>query len=204
MEFGPTSASSALAWRVLDPGPNEFDLGLQTRLSALQANEMTTVIVTLRQQANLAGLGGGDRKTRSRNIIQKLKSTADGTQKRVKTLLTTRRSQNKVKSFEPLWVINGFSVTATSAVINELASQPDVLSITPDRFKLSPHWAPRKPIISLISAPALWDLGYSRGLLWPTWIVASISLILICPLVGGAVRIVGLTRTVSTPPPRWI
>jgi subtilisin family serine protease len=54
-------------------------------------------------------------------------------------------------------------VTATPDVIQELASRPDVLKLTPDDIQLvplSPPAAPPEQNLSVINAPALWDLGW--------------------------------------------
>jgi subtilisin family serine protease len=69
----------------------------------------------------------------------------------------------------PLWIINGLSVTATAAVIQELAARPDVRAITPDAIAIVPAGIPAagsadagavEANLSAINAPALWSLGF--------------------------------------------
>ena len=81
------------------------------------------------------GLNRGERLAK---VIDVLKKTADSTQGPVRNLLTLRKRQDKVHDFTSLWVMNGFSVTADASTINEIASQPDVLSVTPDAVDIVP------------------------------------------------------------------
>ncbi len=154
-------ATSAISWRILNPVSIKIDTGLQQTLKAKSANQMTTVIVSLRQQTDLSSFRGEDRLTRNNNVIRALKDTADRTQINLRNLFKNRQRQSLVKNFEPLWIINGFSLTATSAVINELASEPDVFSITPDDIQIVPTFGSPEPNVSYIDAPALWNLGYT-------------------------------------------
>jgi len=66
-----------------------------------------------------------------------------------------------VKRFDSPRVFNGFSVTATSDVINELSQHPDVLIISSDDLPIVPAYDTPKPNISLVNAPALWSQVYS-------------------------------------------
>jgi hypothetical protein len=155
-------SASVTDMRVLNPVENRITPDLQSTLNQMQQNEMITVIVTLRQQADLSRLSSKNRKVRLGDVVRALHSTADVTQKPLKALLNSRRVNGKVKDFSPLWIINGFSVTADSSVINELAQHPNVLSISPDKTDIIPvTYAPSEANISAINAPALWNLGYT-------------------------------------------
>ena len=165
-EAGPSPVSeSAPTWRILNPRPEKLDPALRSVLQRLKPTEMVTVIVTLRAQADLSQVQGNDHSTRERETVKKLKSVADLTQGRLKKLLNSRRGQKLVKNFEPLWILNGFSVTATSGVINELAEHLDVLSISADEVNVVPSASPAlaapETNISNLNAPALWNLGYT-------------------------------------------
>lgn len=160
-----SAQASITAWRVLPAAPNKIEASLGASLTALQPGDMTTVIVTLRQQADLSRVGGAGRAARLRNVIRALQATANATQGPLKNLLDTRRNQGLVQSYDSMWDFNGFSVTATSDVINELAGHPDVLTISADTISIVPTTlATPEPNVSLVNAPALWDRGfYGQG-----------------------------------------
>ncbi len=133
---------------------------LAARLNTLQPNDRITVIVTLRQQADLGRVSGAGRAQRLQTAVRLLQATANATQGRLIGLLNAWRGQGLVQRFESFWVFNGLSVTATSEVIDQLTQNPDVLSITPDDIQVVPAAVP-EPNIALINAPALWSQGYT-------------------------------------------
>ena len=151
--------------RILSAGPNKIDPALQTTLNTLQPNEMVTVIVTLRQQADLSRVKGDVHAARQQGVIRALQATAKVTQGPLNSLLRARQSQGLVSRFKSLWVFNGISVTATGDVINELAQQPDVRLISPDDIQIVPtSFGTPEANISLIDAPTLWNMGiYGQG-----------------------------------------
>ena len=128
--------------------------------------EMITVIVELKSQVDLSGIQGSNKKARRRKILKALRKHAKKSQKRIKQLLREYGLRQKVRKSESFWVLNGLSVTATGDVVTALASLPEVRIILPN----SEISAPPVPAtgstpevnISLVNAPALWDLGY-RG-----------------------------------------
>ena len=134
---------------------------VQAEIDSLQTGEMLTVMVTLRQQADLARVNGADRAARQQGVIRALQAVANATQGPLSGLLKARQLQGLVQDFEPFWVVNGFSVTATSELINELAGNPDVLSITPDDLDIVPAAELPETNLSVINAPELWALGYT-------------------------------------------
>ena len=159
-------ANTPPAFKVLAANPTKIDPALNTELKSLQADEMITVIVQLRQRAILPDGKGLKRAERLARVIDALKKTSDGTQGPMRIFLRLRKRQGKVQDFTPLWVMNGFSVTANTSTINEIASQPDVLSITPDTIDIVPvsnlsTLSNPETNISLVAAPLLWDMGYT-------------------------------------------
>ncbi|MBW7885936.1 MAG: S8 family serine peptidase, partial [Caldilineaceae bacterium] len=138
----------------------------QASAASMQGDEQVTVIVTLRDQANLVMAADADREARGRAAIQLLQETAARSQARLVAQLETDRAQGMVSRIVPFWVFNGFSLTATPAVIEKLAGDPDVLSITPDaiRLRLAAQSAGTEPNVAAINAPALWTMGrYGQG-----------------------------------------
>jgi subtilisin family serine protease len=124
------------------------------------------VIVTLREQADIRALPQRSRRARQQAVIDSLHATADQTQVGIKAFLERRRAVGKVTRVTPFWIFNGLAVTATPAVIDELAARPDVVSVTPDATIPAPSFAPAATTpewgVDRVNAPALWDLGY-RG-----------------------------------------
>lgn len=158
-------ADSAM-WVVSRSPENPISAGLQAKLDSLQADETITVIVQLRQRANLPQGRGLGRAAQLSRTIEALTVAAERTQGPLKKFLDQRRSNGRVKSYIPFWIFNGFSVTAAPDVVQELASHPDVLSITPDELDIVPASTPPalsnpEANISLVNAPALWSMGFT-------------------------------------------
>jgi subtilisin family serine protease len=141
---------------------------LQRELDAAGRGEMVKAIVVLKSQADLASLHGLPRKNRPGAAARILRARADLTQRSLRSLLKVRRAQGLVSAIEPLWIVNAIAVTATQAVISELAARQEVREIRPDLAVAAPQAvatatsAPAEANVALVNAPALWDLGY-RG-----------------------------------------
>jgi serine protease AprX len=145
----------------INAGATKLDQTVRNSMSSMQSTEVLTVIVTLRQQADLSKVRGASHAARLQGVIRALQATANATQGPLIGLLNSWRSQGLVQSFQAFWVFNGFSVTATSAAIDALARNPDVLSITPDDIPIIPDTGAPEPNIALINAPSVWNQGYS-------------------------------------------
>ncbi|MCI4657998.1 S8 family serine peptidase [Cryobacterium zhongshanensis] len=143
------------------PGSAGLDPGLQAILAALPPGGVTTVVVTLRDRADLKRVRGTSRAARLKGAIQELTATANASQVPIRTLLRARADQGTVTRSIPLWVVNGISVTATADVIRDLAERPDVASIIPDEVTVVPSVGLPEPGVDKVSAPALWNLGFS-------------------------------------------
>lgn len=164
--FSVPAGSDSSLWRVAEAPAVKIAPAVQARLADLQQGETITVIVQLRQQAKLPAGKNIGRGEQAFAVMNALKVTAEKTQRGVKKLLDVEKSNGRVQSYAPFWIFNGFSVTATADAIQELASHPDVLSITPDQLDIVPAALPAaltnpEPNITLINAPALWNLGYT-------------------------------------------
>ena len=130
-------------------------------LDTLGDGEMVSVIVTLVDQADLRRIPGASRAARLQGVIRALQAKATASQKQIEKLLALREAQGQVSRVDSFWVFNGLAVTATAEVIQELAARADVQAITPDDIQIVPAQAPAPPEqnLSVINAPALWDLG---------------------------------------------
>jgi len=156
-----SQASSLPAMRVLSAMPHKIDGAVQPGLNAMQAGDMLTVIVTLRQQADLTKVTGADRAARQQGVIRALQATANATHGPVAALLKAAQAQGLVQKYSDLWIFNGFSVTATNGVINALANHADVYSITSDSVDIIPALGAAEWNVAAINAPALWSQGYT-------------------------------------------
>jgi subtilisin family serine protease len=145
----------------LNPAAQKIAPALQESLKMLAANDKLTVIVTLRQQADLKHVGGNNKKEKQKAVIRALKDTANLTQGKLKKLLDARKKTGLADRYTALWIINGISVTARASVINELAAQSEVLTITPDDIQITPATGSPQPNIERVNTPALWAQGYT-------------------------------------------
>ena len=160
------AGSNLSAWHVQNVSGDKLSPRLREQLSSLQSDQTITVIVQLRQKANLPpgrGLGRAEQLSR---VIKALSFTAERTQGPVKKFLENRKTSGQVEQFTAFWILNGFSVTATPDAILELSLQPDVLSVTTDELDIIPVSAPNylsnpEANITLVNAPSLWGKGYT-------------------------------------------
>jgi len=137
---------------------------VERALAGLPAGGTITVVVHLRDRADLRAIGG-DRAARQRGTIQALRSRADSTQRPVRALLEARRGAGGVAGFTPFWVFNGFALTATAPVIRLVAALPAVDAVALDAIEVvptgTPPSGPPEPNVTATHAPELWSLGYT-------------------------------------------
>ncbi len=142
---------------------------VQAALSDLPQGQMTTVIVTLVDQVDKKQFKDQKGPERQKAAVKALKDKASKSQKEISIYLKSKQKQGEVEKYDSFWVLNGLSVTATQAVIQEMAARPDVLKITADDITIVPTFAQTAPLaadnLALIQAPALWDSGfYGQGI----------------------------------------
>ena len=159
--WGAVQATPAYAVRLLGARANKIDADVRDQVAALGSGGMITVIVTLRQQADLSRLTAKDHAERQRRTVEALQYAATAHQGGLARFLQAEQAQGRVKRFTPLWVLNGFSLTATRTVIDELAQNPDVFQISADDLNIVPSLGSPESNISLVNAPALWGQGNS-------------------------------------------
>jgi len=163
-----TAAARAAAPRVAALPAAVVAPQLQAQLDTAGQDEMVKAIVVLKSQADLTSVQKLARKNRPGAAARILRARAELTQRALLALLELRRAQGLVADIEPLWIVNAIAVTATPAVISELAARQDVREIRPDLVVPAPQAAatttaaPAETNVALVNAPALWDLGY-RG-----------------------------------------
>ncbi len=129
--------------------------------SAAGPSGTSTVLVTMREQAVVSSPRGAGRAEAVTKTIRTLKSIARTSQTQIRRRLDSWSEQGLVTRVTPLWITNALSVTATDAVIAQLATRADVASVTSDRITLTPATGV-EPNIGVVKAPGVWNQGY-RG-----------------------------------------
>ncbi|HHY58536.1 MAG TPA: S8 family serine peptidase [Chloroflexi bacterium] len=136
--------------------PGVLDAAVAATLAQSDPSAQITVIVTLRQQASVNAAGSS-----ARTVLDARRTLAAESQTSLQGWLAQRAQQGAVTQVTPFWIFNGFSLTATPAVIEELARQPEVLTITPDAVEIAlAQGGPVEANLSAVNAPALWSLGW--------------------------------------------
>ncbi|MHB0877309.1 MAG: S8 family serine peptidase [Anaerolineae bacterium] len=128
-------------------------------LAEMQPDGILTVIVRLRAGAGVGTAGPAD-------TVAGLRAEAEASAAAVLPWLKAHQAEGRVTEFTPLWVINGFAVSATADAIAELAQLPQVERITADAVFDGPPEAPAlgsqslvAEHLTIIGAPNLWRLG---------------------------------------------
>ena len=139
--------------------------GLLTPTAAKAAPvEMRDVVVTLRTQADLAGISrtGGQRAVH-RRLLEHLRSTAGDAQRPVLRVLAGLQTAGQVDKVRSFWISDSLSMSASDSAVVALRSLPQVLSVTPDAL-IAPAPAaeeavPAEPNLTQVGAPDLWAQG---------------------------------------------
>ena len=156
------------------PGhPAKISPALSQALEVLPDGERLPVIVTFRTQADLRHLDGPDRAGRLERVVTTLQETAKTTQGPIRALLQEQRLARQTSAVTFFWIFNGLSMTASAQAIAALAARPEVGSIALEEVVAAPPELARSPAessaessasasewnLTLIDAPALWQLG---------------------------------------------
>lgn len=139
---------------------------LHAMLETATDETLLTVLVKLTARADLHDITMRSRRRRIETIITRLQQTANQSQRALLARLQRHQAEGVVTNVEAFWIFNGLVVTATPAVIDELATFAAVQIIEPEIHLQTPALietaAPATPNLTLVNAPALWGLGY-RG-----------------------------------------
>ena len=146
----------------------QFDDEFQTRLNAMNENETITVLVFIKEQANLRAVRGNPAR-----VLSTLHETSQRSQRSVLTLVTQLKALGQVTEVQNFWIINGLSITGTKKAILTLASNDTIAWIRESKTITIPpaEIAPRilaGPMavewnISKINVPQVWSTFGFRG-----------------------------------------
>jgi subtilisin family serine protease len=162
-------ANAASSTTPLTPAfAGKMTAAVRQELAVTATNSFMRVIVTLVPQADLDAIGGGTRRARLRATITELQDVADQAQAPLLDQLDAWQNEGLVRRFTPYWIFDGIAVEAVQSVIDEIAARSDVVGVDTDRTVWEPAPAtlaapagPPEPNVSLINAPAMWDLGFT-------------------------------------------
>ena len=195
------AASARTSTRVEDGQPGSRSVAI---LASLSPGEMTTVVVTLREQVDLAAVTGATRAVRLRHVIQALQTMANGSQVPTTCTSPRRAAQGKVARDHTAMDLQRDlgdrhrrrHPGAGDARLTSRASPPTTYRWSRPRSLRSRTCRRSTPRPSGISGTP------GRAWSWPTSTAASTCTTRTLRAGGVAVPTAGTTRTASTPPPR--
>ena len=109
-----------------------FSRGLEQLVAGMPADKTVTVLLSLAEQADVAGLDAqlrGRQATRAERhqlVVGALMRTATASQGPLLAELQALKSQGKLNGFTAHWITNGVVVNAPVPVLRQLAARPDV------------------------------------------------------------------------------
>ena len=138
----------------------KIDPFLLRELLQVDASDKVPIVVTFRQQTDLASLPPAqDRQAQTNRVVEALQATARTAQAAYIPALLALQQQKHVQSFQSFWVINGAAVVADRTAILELAARPDVSLISADRWQ---QWIDPSAETSVGRQPTGVDWGIER------------------------------------------
>lgn len=170
------STASALALGASAAQAASVGSSLAESMAAAADGDRIPVIIELHASADVSGaaasVAGRGRDARSAAIIGALQSTASGSQAGISAYLGSQAAAGNASDATAYWLFNGLAVEATPAVINAIASRPEVASVTLDEVVtlppvtpgddgaavLAPEWG-----VDRIGAPLVWNFLGTRG-----------------------------------------
>ncbi len=118
----------------------KFEPSLLKKLLAGGEGVQARGIVMMHEQEDVGQmqLAGMARSARIRAMVARLQATADRSQVGVRNLLAQAQERQQVRSFQPLWIVNGIAVEGRAEVFWTLAAHPDVDIILEDHVQVLP------------------------------------------------------------------
>lgn len=99
---------------------------------------------------------------RRAEVVNRLQSTAETSQRSLRSLLDNLQSRGNVRNYQSLWIINAIAVTGDAAALEVVAQQPDVRLIVADQqrrlFDQRPSF-----LTQTVSTTAAFDGGFNQG-----------------------------------------
>lgn len=143
------------------PAARTLEPSLRRAISKTPAGRFLSVVVSLRERADLTGLARGSSR-RLRQEIIRLQGVADRSQAALISQLRSWRAAGLVRRFTPFWIFNGIAVEATPAAVDAIGARPEVARVALDTYEATLADATPEPNVALVGAPTLWNAGF-RG-----------------------------------------
>ncbi len=155
----------------------EIGQDLKLKLMSLRADEVTSCLVVMKDQANTAQLSlrlnlqKASRQIRHQTVLGSLKIKAESSQLELVDYLNKRTLEGSVREFRSFWIANVIWVAAARDEIETIASRPDVKAVYQDYpitlvdpvsiEKSSGYKAERERYLSSVGARETWEMGYN-------------------------------------------
>ncbi|MBN2088009.1 S8 family serine peptidase [candidate division KSB1 bacterium] len=154
-----------------------FGLTYNSLLIASNEDIFKPAMIVLREPNSIPGKELSRYKTKQERhefVIRKLRKNAEKSQNELVHFLDKMKRLNKVREYEPFWLVNAISLVATDAVIDSIRNRDDVLTIYSDQeididvmVPINPRillksnsWSyPTSPALRTIKADCLWNKG---------------------------------------------
>ncbi len=136
LAIGATALAAVLTMSTVSVSASPADS--YARPLDLRSGSTRTVLVTLRDHADLTRLPAGHRPARLRHVVRSLRSVARDAQSPLAKRLDAWSATGEVTAYRRLWVVDAISVTATPEAIARIAARRDVASVTADDIRLVP------------------------------------------------------------------
>src|SRR5690348_9243595 len=161
-------AAGAATYSAPAPAAGPSSKVAQKVVDQVNANGKATFWVILKEKADLSKVSKiGNWNERGRLVVDELKKTADESQAGLRGFLKKAGAQ-----YEPFWIMNAIKVTAGQGVLNNLAHDPTIAAILPDRsYEVpKPIGGSQEPKVNTvewnvndIGAPNVWSTFGDRG-----------------------------------------
>jgi subtilisin family serine protease len=155
----------------------ELSKGVSAKLNLLKADEYTSCLVVMKDQANTQEMNlklNPNLITRSlmhTMTLSALKSKAESSQTELITYLNTKSLDGAVKQFKNFWITNAVLITAYKEVIENIAARPEV-DVVEENYpitlvdpvsveKASSGTVEKERCFSAIGAQEAWKMGYN-------------------------------------------
>src|SRR3972149_908741 len=152
----------------LAPQAATVDPAIARLLAKAGGDGEVAVIARLRPRVDPGAITGPSESARRMEVINRLRSANEASLQSLVRGLDGAIRAGDVREMKALWIINGLSLKATAAGIEQLAKRPEVMSIEPDGSIEAPV-APASAVgegaapednLNAIGVPAVWDLGF--------------------------------------------
>lgn len=149
----------------LSANGGEISPALQSVLNGAAPDDEIAVIVQLKDQVDRKKFKKFKKKQRRQMLLKELKGKAAKNEAFMQSFMAKKVKKKGEKKMRKLWIINGYSISATPSAIKELAQQPEVMEVrldapVPLAIDTGAAAAASQWNLSMLGADVLWGQGY--------------------------------------------